>query len=221
MNPYAFRGWHLPSAYADSGSCDRNYPTCTRRRGLPPTFLRPPSTLSRPTLQHPPWPSRRPTPTSGSCRASAPRLQREAPVNVRENGLVGKGGYEGLLYKPNAGPGAMSARSAADFEGAAAAAARDEVQKSCCAISCTCSTGGHQGSRLNGMLDTSCTWRTADMSPALDFKQTANISPYQTLCQRGESTLSCLDINPSPTLPSSPQPSPSPAIKMKKYRFDS
>ena len=25
MNPYAFRGWHIPS-YADSANCDRNYP---------------------------------------------------------------------------------------------------------------------------------------------------------------------------------------------------
>ena len=27
MNPYAFRGWHLPTAYADGGPCDRSYPT--------------------------------------------------------------------------------------------------------------------------------------------------------------------------------------------------
>ncbi|VDI57554.1 Hypothetical predicted protein [Mytilus galloprovincialis] len=25
MNPYAFRGWHIPS-YADGANCDRNYP---------------------------------------------------------------------------------------------------------------------------------------------------------------------------------------------------
>lgn len=221
MNPYAFRGWHLPSAYADSGSCDRNYPT------MYPTSWT--STYFSPSSVYPfQADSAASAVAKQTSNANEWKLQgicsptpEGSAVNVRENGLVGKGGYEGLLYKPNAGPGAMSARSAADFEGAAAAAARDEVQKSCCAISCTCSTGGHQGSRLNGMLDTSCTWRTADMSPALDFKQTANISPYQTLCQRGESTLSCLDINPSPIFPPPRQPSPSPAIKMKIYRFES
>lgn len=181
MNPYAFRGWHLPSAYADSGTCDRNYPAMYSTSWTSPYFstssvypFQPDSATSAKQASNTnEWKLQgicSPTPDGGG-------------VNVRENGLVGKSGYEGLLYKPNLTSGAVSARAVAEFEGAAMA--REEAQKSCCAISCSCSSTG-QGSRLNGMLDTSCGWRPTDMSPALDFNKNPNISPYhQTLCQRG------------------------------------
>ena len=190
MNPYAFRNWHFPSAYADSSSCERNYPTMYPASWTSTYF--PPSPVY-------------PFQTDSAAAASA--VAKQTPntndwklqgicsptpdgsgVNVRgDNGLVSKSSYEGLLYKPNVTASAVSARTVAEFEGAAAA--REEAQRSCCAISCSCSTPG-QGSRLNGMLDSSCTWR-ADMSPALDFNKNPNISPYQSLCQRSDNACEC------------------------------
>ncbi|KAK7092402.1 hypothetical protein V1264_008150 [Littorina saxatilis] len=187
MNPYHFRGWHLPTAYTNSSSCERDYPAM-----YPASWT---SSYFSPSSVYP-------FQTDSAAAASAVAAKQSSNtgdwklqgicsptpdgsgVNVRgENGLVGKSGYEGLLYKPNVTASAVSARTVADYEGAAAA--RDEAQRSCCAISCSCSTPG-QGSRLNGMLDASCTWRT-DMSPAaMDFNKNHNISPYQSLCQRSD-----------------------------------
>ncbi|XP_076455622.1 uncharacterized protein LOC143290193 [Babylonia areolata] len=201
MNPYAFtRGWHLPTAYPDSGSCERNYPTMYPT-SWPSSYFSPSSVYPFQTDSSAAAASAVAKQTSNASDWKLQGICSPAPestgaVNMRggsggDNGLIPKSGYEGLLYKPNATASAVSARSvAAEFEGAAAAA-REEAQRSCCAISCTCSSGVSQGSRLNGMLDSSCAWRAADMSPAalVDFNKNPNISPYPGLChQRGDNT---------------------------------
>ncbi|KAL8559913.1 hypothetical protein ACOMHN_016959 [Nucella lapillus] len=211
MNPYAFtRGWHLPTAYPDGNSCERNYPT------MYPTSWT--SSYFSPSSVYP-------FQTDSAAAASAVAKHNSnandwklqgicsptpentgGGVNVRgENGLVPKSGYEGLLYKSNATASAVSARTVAEFEGAAAAA-REEAQRSCCAISCSCSSAS-QGSRLNGMLDTSCAWRP-DMSPALDFNKNPNISPYPSLCQRGDNTSCHQGCHVPMEVPDSPSDDP-------------
>lgn len=161
MNPYTFRGWHLPSAYSESTNCDRNYPSM-----YPPSwsasYFTPPSVYPFQTdtgASKPPntqdW---KINPMSAS---DSPSVPRDAPLM--------KSGYEGLLYKSASG----NPRSEYD------SCTRDDPSRSCCAISCTCNN--HQ--RLN-VLDNS--WRNSEMSPNLDFNKTPSISPYQTLCQRGE-----------------------------------
>jgi hypothetical protein len=206
MNPYAFRSWHLPSAY-ESSTCDRNYPTMYPASWTSSYFS--PSSVY--PFQTDSAAAASAVAAKNSSSASDWKLQgicsptpdaNVGGVNVRsgsvglggvgENGLSGSGkassGYEGLLgYKPSAG-------TRADYEGAAAAAREEANQRSCCAISCSCGSStpcglghGGQGSRLNGALDAgSCggaTWRSAaDMSPVghLDFKPSVGHLDFKT-----------------------------------------
>ena len=243
MNPYTFRGWHLPSAYSDTSNCDRNYPSM-----YPPTwtsgYFTPPSVYPFQT-------------DGGGVAVKQPNAATDWKLNTinpadspsmvggRDSSLM-KSGYEGLLYKSavsaaavvngNGGNGGLGVGVGAgggaggggglagignlrtDFD---SCVNRDDPQRSCCAISCSCNGtsssctvagvgggggggGGNAGGgghhplphhaashhqRLN-MLDSS--WRGADMSPGLDFKPHPSMSPYQSLCQRGESPASLL-----------------------------
>lgn len=174
MNPYTFRGWHLPTAYSETTSCDRNYPSMYPASWTSGYFTSP---------------SVYPFQTDSSTAKQAnstdwkfnPINSADSPNVPRDSNFM-KSGYEGLLYKTSAN------NTRPEFE----TCSRDDPQRSCCAISCTCNN--HQ--RLN-VLDNS--WRNAEMSPSLDFKNTPSISPYQSLCQRGTSfpliysfTLLCL-----------------------------
>ncbi|XP_052059232.1 homeobox protein Hox-D11a-like [Mytilus californianus] len=150
MNPYAFRGWHIPS-YADGANCDRNYP---HMYGTWPHsgYFTPGSVYSLPSetaKQHAntDWKLCTPTTSEG--------------MSPRDNNSLMKTGYENLLYKSS------NIRGDNDTP-------RDDSQRSCCAISCSCSS--HQ--RLN-VLDNS--WRGPD---ALDLNKATSMSAYSTFCQR-------------------------------------
>ncbi|XP_067686213.1 homeobox protein Hox-C12b-like isoform X1 [Haliotis asinina] len=156
MNPYAIRGWHLPTAYSESNNCDRNYPAMYPA-SWPSGYFTPPSVYpfqTDTTKQHNGNDWKLQSICSTNSEASTPR---------DSNNLV-KPGYESLLYKPN------NART--DIEGG-----REEAQRSCCAISCSCN--GQQ--RLN-VIDNS--WRNPEVSATLDFNKTPGMSPYQSFCQR-------------------------------------
>ncbi|KAK0049961.1 homeobox protein Hox-B4 [Biomphalaria pfeifferi] len=159
MNPYAFRGWHIPSAYSESANCERSYPSM-----YTPSWSA--SYFSPPTVY--PFQS-----DSGGVKQGNngdwklnPISSADSPTVPRDSNLM-KSGYEGLLYKS----AASNARAEYD------SCAREDPTRSCCAISCSCNN--HQ--RLN-VLDNG--WRTSEMSPTLDFNKAPSMSPYQTLCQR-------------------------------------
>ncbi|CAL1528350.1 unnamed protein product [Lymnaea stagnalis] len=159
MNPYAFRGWHLPSAYSESTNCDRNYPSM-----YPPSWSA--SYFTPPSV----YPFQTESSAGKQSNNSDWKLNSigpaDSPTVPRDSNLM-KSSYEGLLYK------SAAANQRSDFE----SCARDDPSRSCCAISCSCNN--HQ--RLN-VLDNS--WRNAEMSPSLDFNKTQSMSPYQSLCQR-------------------------------------
>lgn len=158
MNPY-FRGWHLP--YTESTNCDRSYssmyPASWTSGYFTPPSMYPFQTDGSSVKQA----------NSGDWKINP--INSAETANVPRDSNLMKSGYESIFYKT----ATSNARS--DFE----ACARDDSQRSCCAISCSCSN--HQ--RLN-VLDN--TWRSSEMSPNLDFKNTPSISPYQSLCQRGK-----------------------------------
>ncbi|GFS11912.1 homeobox posterior hox 1 [Elysia marginata] len=234
MNPYTFRGWHLPSAYSDTSNCDRNYPSM-----YPPTWT---SGYFTPPSVYPFQPDGGGMAVKQTNTASDWKLNSINPadspsmVGSRDTTLM-KSGYEGLLYKSavsaaavvngngngglGVGVGGVSGGSGGGLGGVGnlrsdfdSCVSRDDPQRSSCAISCgcngttNCTAGGgggggagggghplphhashHHHQRLN-MLDSS--WRSADMSPGLDFKPHPSMSPYQSLCQRGELTKTAL-----------------------------
>nr|APD15704.1 homeobox posterior hox 1 [Nucula tumidula] len=153
MNPYAFRGWHLPS-YADGGNCDRNY----HMYGTWPSgYFSPASVYS---LQ----PETQKQHSNGDWKLQ-PICSSSSDGSSQRDSLV-KSGYDNLLYKSQNG------RSDTDTP-------RDESQRSCCALSCSCNS--HQ--RLN-VLDNS--WRSPDIASALDFNKSTGVASYQSLCSRGD-----------------------------------
>ena len=119
MNPYAFRGWHLPS-YADGANYERNY----HMYGSLPSGYFAPSTVypfnTENQKQHNvDWKL-----PSSVCSTSS-----DSSPNARDQ--ITKSGYDGLLYKSNC------ARSCDS----------DDPARSSCALSCTCSSPHQQ--RLN------------------------------------------------------------------------
>lgn len=160
MNPYAFRGWHLPS-YADGA----NYERYNHMYGSLPSGYFAPSSVY-------PFSTENPKQHNGDWKIpSSVCSTSDVSPTVRDQ--VTKTGYDGLLYKSNCARGSDA----------------DDSARSCCALSCTCSSPHQQ--RLN-VLDNS--WRGADLTGALDFNKTG-MSTYQSLCQRGRfSTLFCSEI---------------------------
>lgn len=158
MNPYAFRSWHFSTPYSETANCDRNYP------GMYPTSW---------TTGYFPTPSMYPFQTDSSSAKQATsadwKLNSTDSPNIARDSNLMKSSYEGLLYKTAA------SNTRPDFD----TCSREDPQRSCCAMACSCSN--HQ--RLN-VLDN--TWRNSDMSPSLDFSKTPSMSPYQSLCQRGK-----------------------------------
>ena len=159
MNPYAFRGWHLPS-YPDGAAAanyaERNY----HMYGSIPSGYFTPSSSMYPfnpdgQKQHNgDWKLQ----SSSVCSTSSDG----SPNNIRDQNLA-KQSYDGI-YKPNTCRNADST---------------DEHQRSCCALSCSCSSPQQRLPMLNN------TWPGADISGALDFNKTSmamsTMSPYQSL----------------------------------------
>ncbi|XP_005105676.1 homeobox protein Hox-B4 [Aplysia californica] len=165
MNPYTFRGWHLPTAYSETTNCDRNYPG-VYPASWPSGYFTPPSVYPFQTDT----PGAAKQPNSGDWKLNGINHPSDSPASVGRDSNLMKTGYESLLYKSSA---VNNGRP--EYE----ACSRDDPQRSCCAISCSCNN--HQ--RLTNVLDNS--WRNTDhMSPSLDFGKGPSMSPYQTLCQR-------------------------------------
>lgn len=163
MNPYAFRGWHLPT-YAD-GAAAANYERNYHMYGsLPSGYFAPSSSMypfnPEPQKQHVggDWKLQ----SSSVCSTSSDG----SPNNLREQGMT-KNSYEGL-YKQNACRNADTS---------------DEHARSCCALSCSCSSPQQRHPMLNN------SWAGGDLGGALDFNKTSmamsTMSPYQSLCNRG------------------------------------
>ena len=166
MNPYAFRGWHLPS-YAEGANVDRNY----HMYGSWPHsgYFPPGSVYSLPT-ETPKQHSNGDWKINSICGSSS---EGTSPREQATNSSIMKNGYESLLYKSS-----TNAVSRAEND----VCLRDESgtsQRSCCAISCSCSA--HQ--RLN-VLDNS--WRGPEVPSALDLNKTPGVTAYPSLCQRGK-----------------------------------
>lgn len=157
MNPYAFRGWHL-STYPDTANCDRNYPMYN---SWPSTYFNPASMYS---LQPDAVTQKQHNSSDWKLQPICSSSSSSDSVAQRDANLL-KSGYESLLYKSNCN------RVDTDTP-------REDCQRSCCAISCTCNS--HQ--RLN-VLDNA--WRGTDMVSALDLNKANSVSAYQSLCQRG------------------------------------
>nr|ACX84673.1 posterior homeobox protein 1 [Steromphala varia] len=158
MNPYAFRGWHLPTAYSEPSNCDRNYPVYPASSS---------SYFSSPTAVYPFQSDN----TTKQTTNNDWKLQSDCATTPDSNTLnrdantIAKQGYEGLLYKGNSCRG--------DVE----LSVREDCPRNCCTITCTCNSQ----QRLN-VLDNS--WRGSDMSASLDFNKTPSVSPYQSFYQR-------------------------------------
>ncbi|KAL3836030.1 hypothetical protein ACJMK2_021483 [Sinanodonta woodiana] len=153
MNPYAFRGWHLPS-YADGANCDRNY---HMYGSWPSGYFTPASVYpitSESQKQH----------VNGDWKIPSTLCSSTSDGSPNRDSSLLKSGYEGLIYKSN------GCRNDNDPN-------RDESQRSCCAISCSCNSNPQ---RLN-MLENS--WRGSEIPGAIDFNK-AGLSPYQSICQR-------------------------------------
>lgn len=159
MNPYAFRGWHLPS-YADGANCDRNY---HMYGSWPHSGYFPPGSVYSLQADTPKQHSNSDWKLNGLCTTSS-----EGTSARGDNSSVMKPGFESLLYK--------SYSSRGDSE-----TSREESpsQRSCCAVSSTCSAY----ERLN-VLDNS--WRSPEVPTALDLNKSGAVSAYPSLCQRGE-----------------------------------
>jgi hypothetical protein len=184
MNPYAFRGWHLPS-YPDGANCDRNYHMAAYAGSWHSGYFAPTSVYpfqSENTKQHSngDWKISPVCTSSGgggslSESGSISSSQRGSAVDT---GLL-KSGYENLIYKSQQNVGGLGGRVDNDTP-----CTRDDLTgRSCCALSCSCNS--HQ-QRLN-VLDNS--WR-GDMPASLDFNKAGGIpSAYQSLCHRGKSDM--------------------------------
>ncbi|XP_011420615.1 homeobox protein Hox-A9-like isoform X1 [Crassostrea angulata] len=157
MNPYAFRGWHLPS-YADGANCDRNY---HMYGSWPHSGYFPPGSVYSLQADTPKQHSNSDWKLNGLCTTSS-----EGTSARGDNSSVMKPGFESMLYK--------SYTSRGDSE-----TSREESpsQRSCCAVSSTCSAY----ERLN-VLDNS--WRSPEVPTALDLNKSGAVSAYPSLCQR-------------------------------------
>ncbi|KAK6182897.1 hypothetical protein SNE40_010478 [Patella caerulea] len=162
MNPYAFRGWHLPTAYSESSNCDRNYSV------YPASWTS--SYFGSPAAVYP-FQSENTKQTNNNdwklqnvC-SSPQDSTNNAQSIVRDSNSL-KQGYEGLLYKSNSCRGEMELGN------------REECSRNCCAISCTCNNNQQ---RLN-VIDN--TWRSSEVPGTLDFNKTPSVSPYQSFYQR-------------------------------------
>ena len=160
MNPYAFRGWHLPS-YPDGAS---NYERYNHMYGsLPSGYFAPSSMYPFNTENHNQkqhngeWK----LPSSSVCSTSS-----DGSPNTLRDQAIPKTHYDSL-YKPN------TCRNA-DC---------DDLQRSSCALSCTCNSPQQRLSVLNN------SWG-ADLGGALDFNKTSmtmsSMSQYQSICNRGK-----------------------------------
>jgi len=165
MNPYAFRGWHLPS-YADGAAAAANYERNYHMySSLPSGYFTPPTSMYNPFN-----PENQKQHANGDWKLQSASVcstsSDGSPNNLRDQGLV-KTGYDGL-YKTSACRNADSA---------------DEHARSCCALSCTCSSPQQRLPMLNN------SWAGGDLGGALDFNKTtmamSSMAPYQTLCNRG------------------------------------
>nr|APD15659.1 homeobox hox posterior 1 [Antalis entalis] len=133
MNPYALRGWHLPTGYSmDGANCDRSYPMY----GTWPSGYFPTASVYSLT-------SEAQKQSNGNDWKLQSLYSQSSDTNSQRDSGNFKSGYESLLYKPCA-----NARN--DLDGT-----RDN--STCCAMSCSCSNGQQ---RLN-VLDN--TWRGTDM----------------------------------------------------------
>lgn len=158
MNPYAFRGWHLPS-YADGGNCERNY----MYGSWPHTGYFPPGSVYSLQADAPKQHSNSDWKLNGLCTTSP-----EGTCSRGENPSVMKAGYEGLL-----------SNSCNPREGCETSREESHPRRSCCVMSSSCSL--HE--RLN-VLDNS--WRSPEVPAALDLNKSGAVSAYPSLCQRGE-----------------------------------
>ncbi|KAK3756507.1 hypothetical protein RRG08_061567 [Elysia crispata] len=160
MNPYTFRGWHLPSAYSDTSNCDRNYPSM-----YPPTwtsgYFTPPSVYPFQT-DGGGVAGKQPNPASDWKLNSINPADSPSMVTSRDTTLM-KSGYEGLLYKSavsaaavvngngngglgvgigggsgGGGGGGLSGVGGLRGEFDSCVVSRDDRQGSCCAIVCNC-----------------------------------------------------------------------------------
>ncbi|KAL4228819.1 homeobox protein [Mactra antiquata] len=163
MNPYTFRGWHLPS-YADgAANYERNY----HMYGSLPSGYFPSSSMypfnpDNQKQHNGDWKLQ----SSSVCSTSSDG----SPNTIRDQSLPKPGGYDSL-YKTNTCRNADST---------------DEHQRSCCALSCSCSSPQQRLPMLNN------SWASADLTGALDFNKTSmtmsmsSMAPYQSLCNRGD-----------------------------------
>ncbi|XP_033732173.1 homeobox protein Hox-D9-like [Pecten maximus] len=154
MNPYAFRGWHLPS-YADGANCDRNY---HMYGSWPHSGYFPPGSMYSLQTDTPKQHGNADWKLQSICTTSS------EGTSPRDPSLM-KSGYESLIYK------ASSNRNECENS------CREDPQRSCCAISCTCNS--HQ--RLN-VLDNS--WRGSEVPSALDLNKASSVTAYPSFCQR-------------------------------------
>lgn len=159
MNPYAFRGWHLPS-YADGANCDRNY---HMYGSWPHSGYFPPGSVYSLQADTPKQHSNNDWKLNSLCTTSS-----EGTSPRGDNSSLMKTGYESLLYKSCNSHGVCDSPRE-----------ENSSHRSCCAISCTCSA--HE--RLN-VLDNS--WRAPEVPAALDLNKSGAVSAYPSLCQRGK-----------------------------------
>lgn len=143
MNPYAFRGWHLPS-YPDGANCERNY----HMYGSWPhsSYFPPGSMYSLPTetpKQH----------NNGDWKLQSICSSSSEGTSPRDSNFP-KSGYESLIYK-------ASSNSRNDCE---TSTCREDPTRSCCAVSCTC----NNNNRLNGLENS---WRGPEIPSALDLNK--------------------------------------------------
>ncbi|XP_052829991.1 uncharacterized protein LOC106869293 isoform X1 [Octopus bimaculoides] len=182
MNPYAFRGW-LPNAYAETASCDRNFPVYGSWSS---GYFAPSSVYSLPAdtpKQHangPDWkiqsiyPHTMEHPTVTKDVTGTTVVSGTAPgVPVSHM----KSSYDSVMYKGSSGNNHTGTK--ADMENSS----KDDSQRSCCVLSCSC----NNQQRINNY-DTP--WRGADVSTGVDLPGAKNgaMSSYQSFCQRGGGT---------------------------------
>lgn len=241
MNPYAFRGW-LPNAYADSTSCDRNFPVYG---SWPSGYFAPSSVYSLPSET----PKQHANTTDWKIQSIYPHAM-EHPTVPKDGAGTGSGAvvggpasaavtpvshiksYDTVMYKGSPGNGLTGGTGTlgtgptgvtgttpkVDVDGGAT---KDDSQRSCCVLSCSC----NNQQRINNY-DTP--WRGADGSAGVELPGSKNgaVPPYQTFCQRGGGTNmqnrynsmslhDLIDLQQAIHLPSALPPS---AIALRKRR---
>ncbi|CAG5120891.1 unnamed protein product [Candidula unifasciata] len=183
MNPYSFRGWHIPTAYSDSVTCDRNYSSVYPAPWTSGYFT-PASVYPFPGEDI----SGKP-PHAGNWKLN-PLSSTDGSHGSRDPNLR-KPGYESPFYNSSA--------TRTEFE----LTSKDDLQRSCCAVSGTCSNRQKQK-----CADSS--WRSCDMS-TFDFNISSCLSPFQGLCQR--------DMPQSMHLPSLSLPTTTVTLKKRRRPY--